>query len=111
MPDPLPPEDVAARPVRVQLSRAKGWRIPPNTKKVDRTTMWGNRWQIGTHSNTLGRAVETTEEAVSIYKRLMWREPHEIAWVKENLRGKHLACWCRLDQPCHADVLLEIANG
>ena len=27
------------------------------------------------------------------------------------LRGKHLACWCRLDQPCHADVLLEIANA
>lgn len=27
------------------------------------------------------------------------------------LRGKHLACWCQLDQPCHADVLLEIANA
>ncbi len=27
------------------------------------------------------------------------------------LRGKDLACWCPLDQPCHADVLLEIANG
>ena len=27
------------------------------------------------------------------------------------LRGKDLACWCPLDQPCHADVLLEIANA
>lgn len=27
------------------------------------------------------------------------------------LRGKNLACWCPLDQPCHADVLLELANG
>lgn len=26
------------------------------------------------------------------------------------LRGKDLACWCPLDQPCHADVLLELAN-
>ena len=26
------------------------------------------------------------------------------------LRGKNLACWCPLDQPCHADVLLELAN-
>lgn len=26
------------------------------------------------------------------------------------LRGKNLACWCALDQPCHADVLLEMAN-
>lgn len=30
--------------------------------------------------------------------------------IKRELRGKNLACWCPLDQPCHADVLLEIAN-
>ena len=30
--------------------------------------------------------------------------------IREALRGKNLACWCALDQPCHADVLLEIAN-
>jgi hypothetical protein len=28
----------------------------------------------------------------------------------EPLRGRDLACWCPLDQPCHADVLLELAN-
>jgi hypothetical protein len=27
------------------------------------------------------------------------------------LRGKNLACWCKLGEPCHADVLLELANG
>lgn len=27
----------------------------------------------------------------------------------EELCGKDLACWCPLDQPCHADVLLELA--
>lgn len=26
------------------------------------------------------------------------------------LRGKNLACFCGPDRPCHADVLLEIAN-
>ena len=26
------------------------------------------------------------------------------------VRGKDLVCWCPLDQPCHADVLLEVAN-
>ena len=30
--------------------------------------------------------------------------------VKHHLRGKNLACWCPFDQPCHADVLLKIAN-
>lgn len=32
------------------------------------------------------------------------------ASVLLELRGKNLACWCKLNQPCHADVLLEIAN-
>jgi hypothetical protein len=27
-----------------------------------------------------------------------------------DLRGKNLACWCKLDAPCHCDVLLELAN-
>lgn len=31
--------------------------------------------------------------------------------IKRELRGKDLACWCPLGQPCHADVLLELANG
>jgi len=30
--------------------------------------------------------------------------------MDDHLRGKNLACWCALDQPCHADVLLELAN-
>lgn len=29
----------------------------------------------------------------------------------QELHGHDLACWCRLDQPCHADVLLELANA
>lgn len=31
--------------------------------------------------------------------------------IRAELAGKDLACWCPLDQPCHADVLLELANG
>lgn len=34
-----------------------------------------------------------------------------LAKVQEKLRGKNLACWCPLDQPCHADVLLRLANA
>jgi hypothetical protein len=33
-------------PVRVQLSRKKGWKLPPNTVTVDRATMWGNQFQV-----------------------------------------------------------------
>ncbi len=98
-------------PTRVQLSRAKGWRMPPNTVKVDRTTMFGNSWKVGTRSNYLGRPVASVAEAVEVYRACAWVEPHMVAWVQERLRGRNLACWCALNQPCHADVLLEIANG
>jgi hypothetical protein len=84
--------------------------MPPNTIYVGRPTLWGNRYQIGTWSNTLGRAVKTHEEAVRLYRDVIWSPPHMVAYAREQLRGKNLACWCRLDQPCHADVLLEIAN-
>jgi len=39
-----------------------------------------------------------------------FREPPTVGLIKSALRGKNLACWCALDQPCHADVLLELAN-
>ena len=102
---------MSEHPVRIQRSRAKGWRMPENTVYVGRPTMWGNRWQIGTHSNLLGRSVETLAEAVECYRRIAFVEPHMTAWVREQLRGKNLACWCPLDQECHADVLLELANA
>lgn len=110
-------------PVRIQLSRAKGWRMPPNTVKVDRSTTWGNpfcvgrpvdrkmarRWgwwplafperqaSDGAHACRLFAAVLGLDEAI-----------HEH--VKDSLRGKNLACWCEPGAPCHADVLLELAN-
>jgi len=31
--------------------------------------------------------------------------------VRRELAGCDLACWCPLSEPCHADVLLGIANG
>lgn len=37
-------------------------------------------------------------------------EPTTVDDVRRELRGKDLVCWCPLDQPCHADVLLELAN-
>jgi hypothetical protein len=36
---------------------------------------------------------------------------NRLVLLLPSLRGKNLACWCPLDQPCHADVLLELANA
>lgn len=55
----------------------------------------------------------TTAECVSLYREyILSRIEHNGDYYTiEDLRGKDLMCWCALDQPCHADVLLEIANG
>lgn len=37
--------------------------------------------------------------------------PPRLAEIRAELAGRDLACWCPLDQPCHGDVLLELANG
>ena len=118
-------------PQRIQLSRRKGWRMPENAVKVDRSTRWGNPYVAHPDKGPNGRPYQMAPEvAVASFKSLLkqtgswwpiplpWPkgkipagEPTTVDDVKRELRGKDLACWCALDQPCHADVLLEIANS
>jgi hypothetical protein len=109
----------ADTPHRVQLRRTAGWRMPPNTVSVARPTRFGNPW-------TVAAAIEAgypihvqyfrewvTDQPGSLTAMLDQGE-HLLARLREGLpglRGKNLACWCPLDQPCHADVLLELANA
>ena len=104
-------------PRRVQLSRRKGWKMPENTVKVDRTTKWGNPFIVGEHG--------TRAECVRLFELLLGgylcisanNADAQNAYMKmarrdrEQLRGKNLACWCPPDAPCHADVLLVMANA
>lgn len=101
-------------PERVQLKRTKGWRMPPNTVKVDRTTRWGNDFTVGDdHSYYLGDEGRSTtaEQCVGLFRRFAEARPADesAAWLSP-LRGRNLACWCKPGAPCHADVLLELAN-
>jgi hypothetical protein len=52
--------------------------------------------------------IATPEQAVEFFKVYTARYPRNDL---KDLRGKNLACWCALDKPCHADVLLKIANA
>ena len=85
------------KPIRVQLRRTKGWRMPPNTVSVARPGKWGNPYRVC--------ADQTAASAVESFRAL-----YAYKLPVAELRGKNLACWCPLDQPCHADVLLELAN-
>lgn len=106
-------------PERIQLKRTKGWRMPPNTVKVDRTSKFGNPFRIGLvvcGCRSVGECdhnqlrCATADEAVAAYADI-GRSLKRLREIREALGGKNLACWCPLDQPCHADVLLEIANS
>ena len=93
-------------PKRIQLKRTKGWRMPENTVKVDRTNKrFGNPFVVG--KDGVGDAAH----AVEFFKAMIDQSPGLIECAKIDLRGKNLACWCKLGTPCHAEVLLEIANS
>lgn len=117
----------APMPKRIQLSRAKGWRMPENTVKVDWTTKWGNPFVAHHPGSALERPM-TPKMAVASFRMMIAKEggwsPDPLPWPKgkiaavwttlqdvhRELRGKNLACWCKLGDPCHADVLLKLAN-
>lgn len=84
--------------------------MPKNTVKVDRTNkIFGNPYKIGSHPG-----INTAADAVLAFKNMLWRTEDGAritALAKSELRGQNIACWCRADAPCHADVLLEIANA
>ena len=111
-------------PKRVQRKRTKGWKMPPNTVCVTRPTIFGNPFPVDVYGQ---------DGAVDRFRRLMIGKMSTLemsqsstchAWdvslvtvrrmIVEGLpklRGKNLACYCNPDKPCHADILLEIANG
>ena len=116
-------------PRRIHRQRTKGWRMPENTVFVGRPTKWGNPYRVvevdllgqypygwrvtgetayGFQGYVYAHKVDATLRAVGLFRR----EVNRQSWADRisELAGKNLACWCPLDQPCHADVLLAMAN-
>lgn len=114
---------MADKPHRIRLIRKKGWRKPENTVVVARPGTFGNPFKVSA-AHEAGFA-DPRQAAVDSYRDWLAGDPwgcgHDAPGTYEalrqsilsrlpELRGKNLACWCPLDQPCHADVLLELAN-
>lgn len=89
---------------RVWSKRAGAELAPPDAVYVGRPSPWGNPYRVDSGL--------TQEEAVSLYREWITRDSNaELRrQARRTLRGKHLVCWCH-PLPCHADVLLEIANA
>lgn len=108
-------------PDRITLSRAKGWKMPPNTVNVARGPgrIWGNPF----HVSAAQEAGYTRQGAVAAFQDWLAGNPWACGDDKfetqraailarlPELRGKNLACWCKPGTPCHADVLLEFAHA
>lgn len=120
---------MTAHPRRIQLRREAGWRLPANAISVARPTIYGNPYRVGDEVEVFAPDGMTAvmdaspAMAVALFRaRLDAWEPCDrpgpedlvaeqyVADLLLGLRGLDLACWCPLDQPCHADVLLEYAN-
>lgn len=110
-----------SEPKRVRVTwRTKGGRKPAGVVCVGRPSLMGNPYRVGVHGDAA--------ECVRLYRLAMtlqcqqWLDHLHRHAIDElsmtlarktvpTLRGKDLACWCPIGQPCHADVLLELANG
>jgi hypothetical protein len=110
------------RPIRIQLRRTKGWRLPENTVNVARPGRFGNPWYVemtgtfgawtvfGPNVPAGGISCGNREGAILLAIKFFRQRVMMGGINKDALRGKNVACWCRLGDPCHGDVLLELAN-
>ncbi len=130
-------KDTTITPRRIQRKRTKGWRKPENAIIVDRTSRWGNPYylkEVTVKESPVGRRKKTGEYMIlnpngqGLYDGASFGKHTALDlllqaykdWVlvqcKLNtsfvkpLKGKNLVCFCPSEEPCHADVLLELAN-
>lgn len=76
---------------------------PPNGKRVTRPSRWGNPFRVG-------KEAANADEAVALFRDYLQQHPALVELAKRELAGFDLGCTCPLDQPCHADVWLEVVN-
>lgn len=112
-------------PVRIQLSRAKGFNLQAYSRElngraainVSRPSMWGNPFIVGQDGDRdycvflfrmllAGRIAISAKAPIAAQREFI--EHAGKQWPM--LRGKNLACWCTKYAKCHADILLELAN-
>jgi len=124
------------KPIRIQRKRTKGWKTPPNTVIISRPSKWGNPLRLigdqifidaSYRRKTLSKWVLVSDEKndindlICLYERLwsngVFDNPDLTYWHNKlssldltELKGKNVACFCKLTEPCHGDILLEKAN-
>jgi hypothetical protein len=117
-------------PVRIQLSRAKGFNLQEASRQINglsavvvaRPTEWGNPYVVGEPADRKQAkrwgwwplsqpdyVAPTQEAAARRFGTILCLDAAIHQHVRDNLAGKNLACWCAHGEPCHADYLLKVA--
>ncbi|MCB0565516.1 MAG: DUF4326 domain-containing protein [Phaeodactylibacter sp.] len=83
-------------------------KLPEGAVLVTRGSRWGNPFRLVEHGGEY-----TREESIRLYREYIIKKIREEPerYDLSLLRGKDLACSCKLEELCHGDVLLELANG
>lgn len=93
--------------------------MPIGAVYVGRPTVYGNPWTLAdaAHLTDLSET-EKWQWIVDRYERELRERGGtgedtfiRLPDLKDALRGRDLACWCPPGRPCHADVLLRVANA
>ena len=108
LPPRIPDRQVSVAPRRVQLSRRRGWLKPVGAVVVARPSDWSNPFVV--------RAGRTRAAAVAQFEHALLQGDRAsltftIDDVRRELARVDVACWCSLDEPCHGDVLLRLADS
>jgi len=85
--------------------------MPEGAVCVGRPTRWGNPFRLNRDGSNRDACIRQFEQCLT---NPAAGADGPMEWIREHvheLRGKDLACWCPLDKPCHADVLLRVANA
>jgi hypothetical protein len=101
-------------PKRIQFRRQKGFKLPGNAVFVARPTKWGLPYKVvetAAEAKAAGDAnMITRKKAMRLYESDLKKKLKSDPEYLKPLRGKDLACYCRLELNCHADILLRYAN-
>lgn len=120
-----PPHPRAPRRLHRPVGQ-KGWKLPPNAVFVGKRDpssvppkdhappgyrftfgrMYANPWDWRDFEGDPDPRLSAKQK----YHDYLVQYPELVLEVRRELSARDLVCWCRLDQPCHADVLLTVAN-
>ena len=105
------PWDVSSTAQRFQVSRDGN--DPPNVVRVCPPSVWSNPFRIGEMgAETLrGRHLQAVGLFTEWLLHTLESRPRQLRGRLKELKRKNLGCFCPLDLPCHADVLLLLANS